>query len=370
MKNLVHLCSDEKFIDIAIEQFEMVKNVKSIFVVCATKPIRYVKSKNIIILRKKKDVLQFLRQTPCDYVVLHSLYVPLVDILKIQRPIMWNSWGIDVYSDELSPKRKAITLSLYKPLTRKYIEDSLTIKDWLKKVLRKYYKWDYDRKIGRIEYVSTVFPEEFDYIKAVNKSIKFFPFRYITPQKNVTDCSRKSNIDEHYVLLGNSRDLTNNHLDILSILESQKEKMTVVMPVSYPQKNEKYVKKLLTFAQSLHYVNVMPIVEFMPLSDYLNLVSRCSCAFFGHIRQQAVGNISAALKIGLKVYLYEESMAYKHYSSMGCRVFSIEKDVNDGCLFSSFDEVDKLKNRLIVENEFNLENYMKKLQFFFVNPLP
>ena len=367
MIRLLHLCNDEKFIDTAIDQFERLQNVKSVFVVCSRASIKYVKKHDVIILNNRTKVQNFVKSFTCDFVVLHSLYVSLVDISKIHRPIIWNSWGMDVYSDVSASRKKAITLSLYKPLTRKFINENLSFKSRIERFLSFLYKWKYIRSLKRVEYVSTVFPEEYDFIKKVKKNVSFFPFRYINIGDGVLNKITPIAFKGKYVLLGNSLDLTNNHLDILSNLESKKEHMTVIMPICYPQKNKKYKDKLQEYIKTLTYVHVFPIIEFMPFQEYISHISQCSCAIFGHIRQQAVGNITEMLKSGAKVFLYRDSFAYKHYTSMGCKVFCIEEDLMKRDMFDALDERIKLKNKVIVEKDTDPMNYMNQLQSFFDN---
>lgn len=367
MIRLLHLCNDEKFIDMAINQFERLQNVKSVFVVCSKTPLKYVKTSNVVVLDKKEDVLNFVKNNPCDFVVFHSLFISLINISEIHKPIIWNSWGMDVYSDVSASRKRAITLSLYKPLTRKFVNDNLSLKNRIGKYLSSLYKWKYIRSLKRVKYVSTVFPEEYDFIKKVKKDVVFFPFRYISVNEGTFDTSASIDFEKKYVLLGNSLALTNNHLDILSNLESRKEHLTVIMPISYPQENKKYKDKLLEYIETLTYVHVLPIKEFMPYQEYISRISQCSCAIFGHIRQQAVGNISEMLRRGAKVFLYKDSFAYKHYTSMGCKVFCIEEDMMKSDMFEPFDEKFKLKNKAIIEKDSDPTNYMNQLQSFFDN---
>jgi len=316
-------------------------------------------------LKKITDVLKFVQNNSCDFVILHSLFISLKVISKINRPIIWNSWGWDIYSDVDSPEKKAVPLPLYKAQTRKYVRSHLSIKAKLKKFFSFYYSWSYKRKLKRIEYVSTVFPEEYWYVKKVKESLKFFPFRYIEPFRKETEPEKALDLNERCILLGNSCDLTNNHMDILSLLEAKKEKMTVIMPISYPIGMEQYRKDLLKFTESLHYVKVRVLLDFMPYEKYCDLISRCSCAIFGHIRQQAAGNISSMLKAGAKVFLYEESFAYKHYSSLGCKVFSIENEIDSRNFFDYYEEDLRKRNREIIINDEDPVLYMRELQAFF-----
>lgn len=67
--------------------------------------------------------------------------------------------------------------------------------------------------------------------------------------------------------------------------------------------------------------------ELMPIGEYRQKLLNCRVAIFGHIRQQAVGNIMICMRSGMKVFLFKDSVAFKFFKSIGSFVFSIEDEL-------------------------------------------
>ena len=86
----------------------------------------------------------------------------------------------------------------------------------------------------------------------------------------------------------------------------------------------------------------------------------------GHLRQQAIGNISMAIAHGVKIYLYKESIIYKDYKSKGYYIYSIEDDLSEESLYEPIAYEYALHNyRLYKKNEYNkkinTENELKSI---------
>lgn len=74
--------------------------------------------------------------------------------------------------------------------------------------------------------------------------------------------------------------------------------------------------------------NVIFIHDFMEYNEYKKLLSQCSIAIFGHIRQQAIGNARLMLSLGAKVFFFKDSISYDFFSKAGFKVHNIEEDFN------------------------------------------
>lgn len=364
MLNLIHLSNDSKFLDVAIDQFKLIENVNSIFLVWATEPIKYVKQRDcVIVVQNFTEVCNFFKATLCDYVVLHGLFCPVSQLQKINCRFIWMSWGFDIYTDKFSYKSGIIKLDLYKPLTRAFFGKKTLIKKIYYCLRWSFFNYQYRKFIEtKIDYISTVYREEFDFVKKKFNKVNFSPFRYL----NVKLKAKGDFIHNGgYILLGNSCDETNNHMDILAKLESLKQNFDVIMPISYSVNRISYKNRLLDYIKGLQYIRVHAICDFMPYEEYCQLLSKCSFAIFGHVRQQAAGNIGYALTNGLKVFLYKDSINYKHFSTMGCKLFSIEDDLTLESLASGLNHADMEKNCNIMLQNRDPEKYIGKLQNFF-----
>lgn len=369
---IVHISLDEKFIDCAIEQFSDLHGVESEFCVCAPgDKAKLVKSPNIRIFHTSEQIVNYANGNHFDYAVLHSLCLSPRILSKLQMPILWSSWGYDIYSDKKNAKCRPVVLDLFKPLTRKALgPQQRTFKEKIKYALLKVgYKssWQkhHDAFLKKISYLSVVLPEEFEMVKKNFNQLKFYPFRYVDKDNGALNHNILSPTKS--ILLGNSLDPANNHIDILQSLENLKVNCKVYIPISYPDVPGPYKKRLKEFAKRLQHVTPIFLEEFIPREKYFAIINECSIAFFGHIRQQAVGNILHMLCEGRKIFLYKDSIAYKHFCNAGAKIFSIENDLEPTIFDSVLDEDIQNKNRSVVYNEEYYETYIKQLQTFFDN---
>jgi len=368
MISLVHISDDSKFLDFAIEQYDLLKNVSSVYVVVSSLPhLKYVKSSNISIMKNIDDVVDFIKNSGCDFVVVHGLFFSLSKLQLVKKSFIWCSWGFDIYSDTSSYFHKLISLPLYKPLTQKFIISNTPMsvgRKFLKYCKALIARYRYYKFINtKVKYISTVFPEEYQFIQKSVKGVGFYPFRYMNVRNDKIEV--KDDIGGECILLGNSCDETNNHMDVLEKLESLQKEIKVIMPISYPENRTLYKKALLDYSEKLRYVKVIPINNFMPYDEYAALLSQCSYAIFGHVRQQAAGNITQMLKNGAKIFLYKNSIGYLHYKALNYTVFSIEDDLNDYQLSSRLSPSEVDHNRKIFESNRDVKNYMQNLQSFF-----
>ena len=79
---------------------------------------------------------------------------------------------------------------------------------------------------------------------------------------------------------------------------------------------------------------MVPLVYYMPRSEYNTVLLSCSTMVQPHYRPQAQGNIITGLWLGMCVYLSEKSFAYQYFKRIGIQVYSIERDLRNGFLYS------------------------------------
>ena len=109
--------------------------------------------------------------------------------------------------------------------------------------------------------------------------------------------------------------------------------------------------------------------DFIPKEEYFRIIDQCGVAIFGHVRQQAVGNISHMLLKGKKVFLYKDSIIYKSFTSLNYKLFSLEDDLNPSIFQSSLPIVDQMSNFQLIKDRNNYSTYIENLQQFFDNEL-
>jgi len=379
MVQILHICMDEKFIDDAIAMFEELKNVRSIFLILSTpnvKKLTYVKSSNVVIFSSFEELLSIANQNKNDLVMIHSLFLPYHIVLKIKPPIIWSTWGYDIYSDIAAPLKKIFSMSLYKPKTRALLEKKdenkssrlikkfSSIKDKIHNLKE---QQKYRQIVKKTSFFSTVIPYEFEEIKQINPKASYCPFHYFSEPVRSLKTSANKPFTTNRILLGNSNDPTNNHYDILEKLNSLNKPLEVIIPFSYPFNDRDYYNHLTKETKNFKNLSITLLKDFIERDQYFQLIDSCSTAIFGHIRQQAVGNIIYSLMTGKKVFFYEDSILFRHYQNMGYTLFSIENDLNDETFETELPPEEQEKNKRICSEEWNYSQQLKELQLFFHN---
>ena len=346
---VLHIMYDTIFVDDIIDFFYETgsENLFYCIVPNSEYKLRSIKKKSSVILILGNDLLNlFLNEDMYDIVYLHSMPVSLykyVVVIPQGKKVIWSSWGFDIYcSNGLFPQ--ICDIDLYKPLTKLFLYPSekknhiAIVKHIIKNIffpLRCYRDKMRNKKIkkeaillqnralSRIDYCSTILDVEFDIIKRHPCFYaKILPSPYMAGMDSRSIATLNSKGAE-YILLGNSADPSNNYLDLISLLDKRHIKDKIYIPLAYGDaKTKEYLINILN-------VNEKYIIQdkFLPREEYMNVIREAKVVVMGHLRQQALGNIINSLLYGHKVFLYEDSVAYKFFVSKGVYVFSIDKDL-------------------------------------------
>ncbi len=315
-----------------------------------------------------------------DAIIFHFLSTVLYPVvLKVpqDKKVIWSSWGADIYygSGYFSP---LIRIDLYKRKTAKeFFSDKersfgKQIKRRIKDIIdpnrvkernsqfrliekeKEQCTILQQKAISRIDLCSTVIETEYDALKSLPFfRAHYYPFRYVHKADDQTGVL-------HYngdsILVGNSRDPSNNHLDILRQLTKIGIKNRIILPLSYGDP-----KTLDILNKEYGRDNrIVFLTDFISRQDYYKIVQQCKVAFFGHIRQQALGNINQCLKQGSKVFLYESSLVYHYYRDKGFNIFTIEKDLTIGNLEKPLSEIEISNNRKLLNDLWSYDGIMMK----------
>jgi len=264
-----------------------------------------------------KDFKKYITENIFDIVVVHYLTEESITVLNsvnIRPPVIWFFWGSDAfclgrfYNRFLLPKTKYIRLKLS---FKKGILNGLvnTIKLILPTLVdRRQYYQELIKSFEKVAIVVPIVPDDFKLLYD-NYCIKSTPFHlsYINP---VFDLKNPFDIQGDDILVGNSASLSNNHIEIIDILSKANiYNNRIVIPLSYGDKVyasyvERYAKKKLR--------NVCCLTNFLPFSEYQNIIESCSIIIMNHLRQQALGNIVQALLSGAHLYMQPSSTVSKY----------------------------------------------------------
>lgn len=315
----------------------------------------------------KEDSVSLWKRNDVDVYVFHSIPASNYDrILSIggNKTIVVVSWGYDIYySQKGCPP--LLPVDLYKPLTIRLMNRMNRVSFWTaskrfvkrmvyfkrsrnyekaKKRLQSINKEKQRKAVDRVDYWSTILPNEYEMLKnELGIRAQYMPFHYSGTSRTV----KYPRIDPNQscdILIGNSADPSNNHIDVVDIIKKRGIKSKLYLPMAYDDDvYRSYVSEYL----SKHSIECEIQQDLLSIAEYRQKLLNCRAAVFGHIRQQAIGNIVICMRSGIKVFLFKDSVAYKFFKSIGSFVFSIEEDL-------TIDEVDKPLTES--ENEVNLQN--------------
>ena len=306
-----------------------------------------------------------------DVIVFHGItYEQALMAKKLKhlgKKLVWSVFGEEVYNNNLIIKNGSIGIK-----TRGVLNGGVS--EWLREKLRNLYyiitKGTKEPKkvvkdtIALMDVVAILYEEELEnYTKLgiVKADIQFLKFTYYPLNEVIQENSPF--IKGNNVLLGNSATATNNHLEAFEIIQhinllSRK----LVCPLSYGDKT--YSDKIVEEGSIRFGMNFQPLVDFLPLAEYQQIMGNCGIVIMNHYRQQAVGNVLNSIYLGAKVYLSQENTLYHYLKRLGCHIYCIEKDLspqNESVLdLLSIDQMQH--NRGILSKELNLESVISELR--------
>lgn len=114
------------------------------------------------------------------------------------------------------------------------------------------------------------------------------------------------------ILLGNSATESNQHIQILKVLEKySKENIQIICPLSYGE--ELYRDNVIDIGKKIFDEKFCPIISYMDKKKYYEIIAECKIAIFNNNRQQAMGNINSALALGCKVFIRNDTPMWFTY---------------------------------------------------------
>lgn len=278
--------------------------------------------------------------TDADLIVFYAMCdkkIKLLNQLPSSVKTAWRFFGYELYGTrhdlmfstktlEIMYKRKSYFLGVFFWLNFYYKS--------LKRYLESKKKLEY---IAKIDYILLFAEEEYIYLKKHWKMPKFVRLN-LDNKLSETDFSQS----ENRVIVGNSRNSFNNHLDILDIISKHKTETNFTFFLNYGNKGRYYQEVL----ERIYHLNNYTIFdEFLNKEEFERIYSTSSSLVLNSYRQMALGNIFMAMKYGLKIYLNNKSPLKAWLLHNGINVSSIadlEADLQNQSL--SLTEAERMQN--------------------------
>ncbi|MET4161017.1 dTDP-N-acetylfucosamine:lipid II N-acetylfucosaminyltransferase [Marinobacterium sp. MBR-111] len=309
-KKILHVCNADNFIppfiDFVEEHFGLddhffwlngdfdrysVKQEKSNYKVKRTKAGQ---------VRGLLKLVQLMQSS--EKVILHGLFNPRIVLILFLMPWLlkkcyWAIWGGDLYIYKLGERNlKWKVKEFFRRSVIKKIGHLVTYIEGDVELARKWYgaRGEYHECLG---YLSNLYSPH-----------------NVCVEKN-------SHIN---ILIGNSADPNNNHIEAFEMLLPFKEEgVKIYLPLSYGDK--KYAQKVIKMGYDWFGDKFKPLTEFMPFDEYLSLLCSIDIAIFNHRRQQAMGNTITLLGLGKTVYIRPEVSQWKFFMDKEIIVGDITK---------------------------------------------
>jgi dTDP-N-acetylfucosamine:lipid II N-acetylfucosaminyltransferase len=238
-----------------------------------------------------------------DKIILHSLFDLRNVQLLVFRPwvlkrCFWVIWGGDLYD--------------YRHIKRSF----------------RWYKYEMYRRfiIKRMGHLVTYIKGDVDLARkwygARGKYQKCLMYPSNLFKEEILPIRKESTIN---IQIGNSAHLSNEHFEMIKLLEPYKElDIKIFAPLSYGRND--YAHRVMTEGKQIFGDKFIAILEFMSLKEYLKLLGKIDIAIFNHRRQQGMGNIINLLGLGKKVYMRNDVTPWNLFQSLGIRVYDV-KDI-------------------------------------------
>ena len=301
-----------------------------------------------------------------DLVFFHYLKAEHWTIIRNQHfpinKIVWYVWGADLFC------LGAFFNSNLLPETLKNRESY-----WKSKGLIYYFKMKFHasfprlfdwhpmylpirKSVNAIKNVVTLIPKDAELLlENYNSTINHWHINYVDPiflNEQPIPFNSGNNI-----LLGNSSEFTNNHIDFLKTVDLTKElSYKLLIPLSYGNAyNATLVEQYIR--ENLDKDKVQVIKDFIPFDEYTRLLSTCEIAILPHLRQQALGNVIKLLYGGCHLYFYEDSGVYQFLEKNN---FLVSK-IGTSFMPKKLTEPEKLINRQLTTRYFGKSVIRKKV---------
>ena len=363
-KVILHIVHDDIWQDKLFPAFERMEEYENRYLfrdlVDNKSSIRYIKNTDkLICVNTIEEWGKIINDPQNDIIYFQGIWknsLKAIDFIRKDAVVMWMVFGMDIYSNEFgwSP---LIYLKQYKPKTLLFVyKQSKSLKQFVSKFMT----WTFPRfldliqtvrhiifhkrilhkaLLARVDLAYTPLPVELDLLKKRNTFIKAKPYRL---KSTVLPPPFYRNNSANCILLEHSAMSNNNHLDLIAKVRKLNLKgRKMYLPVSYGNEG---IKEYVIRNAHFDGCETKCLTEVLPTQEYLELLSDCSHALFGTIRQSGLGNSYLLLRRGVKVFYYKDSVLYKQLKSFGFHVFSIEDDLNNESIKEPLSEEMSLHN--------------------------
>ena len=351
---IIYFIPAEKFVHRAINLFEEAFPGENRFYVFGKNSgfdTSINKDKFITIkLKDKWWDMAFWDFKPTDKIVFHNLYASYNIFLANADFLIKNEkhfvfWGSELYNIPSFWPNSIFGSSTSSLSISKKFDIKQRLKYFFNTSITKYLKpkkykafnpniQDKKNALEAMNVIHTHVKEDFLNLNQVmNIYAEWSNFSYYSNEDYIAD---KDTTPGNKILIGNSASASNNHLEVFEILKRLEVNNEMVCPLNYGDYN--YAEVISKIGADTFGYKFFALNQFLPFEEYNKIQIDCGIVIMNHYRQQACGNIIAALNMGCKVFLSHKSPLLKHFKNLGINIYCIETYLN------SVNDAKKCKN--------------------------
>ncbi|MFY0628627.1 MAG: TDP-N-acetylfucosamine:lipid II N-acetylfucosaminyltransferase [Reichenbachiella sp.] len=282
-------------------------------------------------------------------------------ILKLPNTILITAivYGFEFY-------KMIFPNNLYQNLTKALLNE-ISIKEEKKRINYIQYlkslkwRWIEKKSLKRINFIAHYLPSEYNYFKSI------LNFKAPLLDFNLGKISQILNLDDlnqfeqaKHILIGNSGNATNNHLEILDCIKNFELRVgqKIYCPLSYSNTSDEYQNEIIRSGEKKFKSSFIPIVNFISSKEYNQILASCSHIFLNHHRSQGGASVWSALYRGSSLYLSNKNPLYTFFRELGAHIFTL--DEYNG--MQRLNETQKTENRNILLSHFSNNNVKKRYE--------
>ncbi len=364
---LLHLIPDDKFVDMAVREFEAVAPGQHEWLVLdGQPPWRYLKDARV--RGVSLSAFEAAARSPgVTGVVLHTLYGRHFDALAAVPQglkMAWLGWGYDYYGmvcdafpqGYVMPTTAALLARLATPAPSQLpCQVEPTALSWARPYARPTPRQR--DLLARIDIFSPVIDSEFQLVRRHVPQLRarYLRWNYGTVEDDLRLPGAPCAADGPNLLVGNSATATNNHLELFDLIRRQVDlsNRQLIVPLSYG--DAAYRHHIVQRGRALFGQAFVPLIEFLPLNRYIELLGTCGHVLMNHVRQQALGNLVISGLMGAKLHLPSTNPLRNWLRSLDISVSDI-----DGCDFRPLPQSDREHQIRVFETQWGRESQRQR----------
>jgi dTDP-N-acetylfucosamine:lipid II N-acetylfucosaminyltransferase len=199
-------------------------------------------------------------------------------------------------------------------------------------------------------------------IKIYNSKAQYIPILYPIPVNldNLKGLEKQKTVRTINILIGNSADPSNNHLEMLNWLSGySNEDIHIFCPLSY-YTDQNYIETVIKKGHEIFSLKFEPMLTLMTTEEYAVFMSEIDIAVMDHYRQQGLGNIMPLLYLGKKVYVRSDTSTFPFLSKAGCIIYdTCTMNKTNFASFISTDRVFAEANKKAIEKLIDPSHYAR-----------